>query len=68
MTRAQTQVAPSRAPLETQDLARDVFDFEQDKHLDPETLEAVLASLLAMYPTSSKWCMRGTLTWLVVER
>jgi diguanylate cyclase (GGDEF)-like protein/PAS domain S-box-containing protein len=59
MTRAQTQVAPSRAPLETEDLARDVFDFEQDKHLDPETLEAVLASLLAIYPDASVAALRA---------
>ena len=32
------------------DLAHDVFDREQDEHLDAETLEGVLTSLLAMYP------------------
>jgi diguanylate cyclase (GGDEF)-like protein/PAS domain S-box-containing protein len=46
----QSQAQPTTALRETADLARDVFDPEQDEHLDADTLEAVLTSLLALYP------------------
>ena len=36
--------------IEIADLDRDVFDAEQDEHLDADTLEAALTSLLTLYP------------------
>lgn len=51
MTQAQRQ-APStpKAQPETTAVIHDVFDSEQQEHLDAGTLEDVLSSLLAMYP------------------
>jgi diguanylate cyclase (GGDEF)-like protein/PAS domain S-box-containing protein len=49
MTQGQTQAPPARAPLEAVDLD-DLFDREQDEHLDAETLQTALTSLLAIYP------------------
>ncbi len=36
--------------IEIADLDRDVFDAEQDSHLDADTIEAALTSLLTLYP------------------
>lgn len=58
MTQAPAQTKPKAAPPEVDqseivDLGRDVFDFEQDEHLDADTLEGVLVSLLEMYPDAA---------------
>ncbi len=51
MTQTQTQTRPPQTErIEIGDLDRDVFDFEPEEHLDAETLEVALASLLAAYP------------------
>ena len=51
MTQAQQQApSPPKAQPETTDLIHEVFDSEQQEHLDAGTLEDVLSSLLAMYP------------------
>jgi diguanylate cyclase (GGDEF)-like protein/PAS domain S-box-containing protein len=41
---------PPNARPEITDLARDVFDRKHHEHLDADTLESVLTSLLAVYP------------------
>ena len=51
MTQTEPQtLTASEAPPEAVDLGRDVFDREQHEHLDAETLERVLESLLEMHP------------------
>jgi diguanylate cyclase (GGDEF)-like protein/PAS domain S-box-containing protein len=59
VTHGQTQASLPEAPPETIDLADDVFDREQDEHLDAETLEGVLTSLLAMYPDAPVAALRA---------
>ena len=51
MTPAQIQaVTPLSARPETTDLDAEVFDRDHDEHLDADTLEAALGSLLEIYP------------------
>ncbi len=51
MTATQTETRPPQAgAIEIADLDRDVFDAEQGAHLDADTLERTLTSLLALYP------------------
>src|SRR5271157_5511617 len=53
MTATQTDTRPPQAgAISIADLDRDVFDAEQDSHLDADTLEAALTSLLALYPAA----------------
>jgi diguanylate cyclase (GGDEF)-like protein/PAS domain S-box-containing protein len=54
MTPTEPQIlTASTAQREPGDLGRDVFDHEQDEHLDAETLEKVLEALLEMYPDAA---------------
>jgi len=51
VTPAQIQaVLPSSARPETTDLDTEVFDRDHDEHLDADSLEAALSSLLEMHP------------------
>jgi diguanylate cyclase (GGDEF)-like protein/PAS domain S-box-containing protein len=50
VTQAGTQPLPTDASQEITDLVREVFDREHSEHLDAETLQRALASLLAAYP------------------
>jgi diguanylate cyclase (GGDEF)-like protein/PAS domain S-box-containing protein len=54
MTQTESQtLTQSKAQPEVTDLGRDVFDREQEEHLDAATLETVLESLLEMYPDAA---------------
>ena len=48
-----TKASPPEALPESVDLLSDVFDRELPDHLDPATLDAVLAALLAEFPEAS---------------
>jgi diguanylate cyclase (GGDEF)-like protein/PAS domain S-box-containing protein len=51
MSATQTDTRPPQADeIEIADLDRDLFDAEQDEHLDADTLQGALTSLLALYP------------------
>ena len=51
MTATETETrAPQPQVIDIADLDHDVFDAEQDEHLDADTLEAALKSLIALYP------------------
>ncbi len=54
MTQGQTHTSPP----ETLDLD-DLFDREQDEHLDAETLQTALTSLLATYPEASVFALNA---------
>ena len=59
MPQTQTQAPPpQKARPETMDLAHDVFDRKHEEHLDAETLETVLNSLLALYPEAPAAALR----------
>ena len=53
MTQAQAHPPPTDAQPNIEALARDVFDHEQDEHLDAATLETVLESLLTLFPDAA---------------
>src|ERR1039458_760715 len=56
MTQPQTQTHASHSPKaqpDATDFVHDVFDRKHDEHLDAETLENALATLLAMYPDAA---------------
>jgi len=51
MTATQTETRPPQASvIKIADLDHDVFDTEQDEHLDADTLEIALTSLLTLHP------------------
>jgi diguanylate cyclase (GGDEF)-like protein/PAS domain S-box-containing protein len=50
VTQAGTQPPPTDTSRELADLVREVFEGEHSGHLDAETLQSALASLLAAYP------------------
>ena len=50
MNQTQTHAALPKARPDTTDFVHDVFDRKHDAHLDAETLENALTTLLTMYP------------------
>ena len=59
MTQGKAQESPAPSLPETADLARDVFDREQDEHLDAEALKDALAALLELYPEAPVAALRA---------
>jgi diguanylate cyclase (GGDEF)-like protein/PAS domain S-box-containing protein len=53
MTQAQAQPPQTEDQPDIEALARDVFDHEQDEHLDAATLERVLETLLTLFPEAA---------------
>ncbi len=50
VSQGQPQASAAEAHVDAIEFARDVFDREHEEHLDAQTLEVVLTSLLDMYP------------------